>query len=123
MTRAPAIGGAKDLAVGAKRIWVVMEHTTKTGEKRILRRCTYPLTATACVKRVYTDLAVIDVTDKGLVVIDTVPGVTVADLQALGDAELHASRVFSSSSAKAGPTFRRPERGWMGPGFRREAET
>ena len=69
---------------------VVMEHTTKGGEKRILRRCTYPLTATSCVKRVYTDLAVIDVTDKGFVVIDTVPGMTIDDksLQALGDAPL-----------------------------------
>jgi 3-oxoadipate CoA-transferase beta subunit len=88
---APAIGGAMDLAVGAKRIWVVMEHTTKSGEKRILKRCTYPPTATACVKRVYTDLAVIDVTDKGFVVIDSVPGITLGDLQALGDTELQAS--------------------------------
>ena len=86
---APAIGGAMDLAVGAKRIWVVMEHTTKSGEKRILKRCSYPLTATACVKRVYTDLAVLDVTEKGFVVIDMVPGIALADLQALGDAELH----------------------------------
>jgi 3-oxoadipate CoA-transferase beta subunit len=68
-----------------------MEHTTKSGEQRILRRCTYPLTATACVKRVYTDLAVIDVTDKGFVVIDMVPGVTLAELAALGDAELYAA--------------------------------
>ena len=86
---APAIGGAMDLAAGARRIWVVMEHTTKGGEKRILRRCTYPLTATACVKRVYTDLAVIDVTDLGFVVLDMVPGIALADLQALGDAKLH----------------------------------
>jgi len=86
--RAPAIGGAMDLAVGAKRIWVVMEHTTKNGEKRILKRCTYPLTATACVKRVYTDLAVIDVTERGFVVIDMVPGMTLGDLQPLGEAEL-----------------------------------
>ena len=86
--RAPAIGGAMDLAVGAKRIWVVMEHTTKNGEKRILKRCTYPLTATACVKRVYTDLAVIDVTDKGFVVRDMAPGMTLGDLQPLGEAEL-----------------------------------
>jgi 3-oxoacid CoA-transferase B subunit len=78
-----------DLAVGAQRIWVVMEHTTKTGEKRILKRCTYPLTATQCVKRVYTDLAVIDVIDKGFVVRDTVPGISLAELQTLGDAELH----------------------------------
>ena len=88
---APAIGGAMDLAVGAKRIWVVMEHTTKTGEKRLLRRCTYPLTATACVKRVYTDLAVIAVPDTGFVVVDTVPGITIGDLQALGDAELYSA--------------------------------
>ena len=89
--RAPAIGGAMDLAVGARRIWVVMEHTTKSGEKRILRRCTYPLTATACVKRVYTDLAVLDVTERGFVVIDTVPGVTLGDLEPLGDAKLYAA--------------------------------
>jgi len=87
--RAPAIGGAMDLAVGARRIWVVMEHTTKNGEKRLLQRCTYPLTATRCVKRVYTDLAVIDVTEKGFVVRDMVPGITLADLQALGDAPLY----------------------------------
>ena len=88
---APAIGGAMALAVGAKRIWVVMEHTTKSGEKRLLQRCTYPLTATACVKRVYTDLAVIDVTEKGFLVIDTVPGIGIDELQALGDAPLHAA--------------------------------
>ena len=86
---APAIGGAMDLAVGAKRIWVVMEHTTKGGEKRLLRRCTYPLTATACTKRVYTDLAVIDVTETGFVVIDTAPGLDFAELQARTDAPLH----------------------------------
>ena len=88
--RAPAIGGAMDLAVGAKRIWVVMEHTTKSGEKRVLKRCTYPLTATACVKRVYTDLAVIDMTEKGFVVLDMVAGLSLDELQALGDAKLHA---------------------------------
>ena len=87
--RAPAIGGAMDLAVGAKRIWVVMEHTTKSGEKRILKRCTYPLTAPACVKRVYTDLAVLDVTERGLVVIDTVSSMSFDELQARTDAELH----------------------------------
>ena len=89
--RAPAIGGAMDLAVGARRIWVVMEHSTKSGEKRILKHCTYPLTATRCVKRVYTDLAVLDVTERGFVVIDMVPGISLDELQALGDAELHAA--------------------------------
>jgi 3-oxoadipate CoA-transferase beta subunit len=89
--RAPAIGGAMDLAVGAKRIWVVMEHTTKTGEKRILTRCTYPLTAPACVKRVYTDLAVLDVTPRGFVVLDTVTGLPLDELQARSDAELYSA--------------------------------
>ncbi|HEV2336319.1 MAG TPA: 3-oxoacid CoA-transferase subunit B [Stellaceae bacterium] len=78
---APAIGGAMDLAAGARRIWVVMEHTTRSGEPRLLRRCTYPLTAAGCVKRIYTDLAVIDVTPKGLAVIDMVPGMTLEALQ------------------------------------------
>jgi 3-oxoadipate CoA-transferase, beta subunit len=85
---APAIGGAMDLAAGAKRIWIVMEHTTRGGEPRLLRRCTYPLTAAGCVKRVYTELAVIDVTEKGFVVIDMVPGLTLDELQARTEARL-----------------------------------
>jgi 3-oxoadipate CoA-transferase beta subunit len=86
---APAIGGAMDLAAGARRIWVVMEHITRTGEKRLLKRCTYPLTAAACVKRVYTDLAVIDVTPKGFVVTDMVPGLGFDELQERTGASLH----------------------------------
>jgi 3-oxoadipate CoA-transferase beta subunit len=86
---APAIGGAMDLAAGAKRIWIVMEHNTREGEKRLLRRCTYPLTAAACVKRIYTDLAVIDVSPKGFVVTDMVPGLSFDELQERTDAELH----------------------------------
>jgi 3-oxoadipate CoA-transferase beta subunit len=86
---APAIGGAMDLAAGAKRIWIVMEHNTRSGEPRLLRHCSYPLTAAKCVKRVYTELAVIDVTDKGFVVIDMVPGLTLAELQARTEAPLH----------------------------------
>ncbi|MBV9859671.1 MAG: 3-oxoacid CoA-transferase subunit B [Alphaproteobacteria bacterium] len=78
--RAPAIGGAMDLAVGAQRIWVVMEHITKGGEKRLVERCTYPLTAKGVVTRVYTNLAVLDVTPQGFAIIDRVPGI--------GDAEL-----------------------------------
>jgi 3-oxoadipate CoA-transferase beta subunit len=86
---APAIGGAMDLAAGARRIWVVMEHTTRSGEPRLLRHCTYPLTAKACVVRIYTELAVIDVTPKGFHVIDMVPGMTIEALQERTDAPLH----------------------------------
>ena len=85
---APAIGGAMDLAAGSKRVWVVMEHNTRSGEPRLLRRCTYPLTAAGCVKRVYTDLAVLDVTDEGFTVIDIVPGMTFDELQQRTEAPL-----------------------------------
>ena len=85
---APAIGGAMDLAAGARRIWVVMEHNTRGGEARLLRQCTYPLTAKACVVRVYTELAVIDVTPQGFAVVDMVPGLSLEELQALTDAPL-----------------------------------
>src|SRR5471030_1346090 len=69
---APAVGGAMDLASGTRNLWVIMDHTTKPGESRLVHRCTYPLTAVGCVKRVYTNLAVIDVTDEGFVVRDMV---------------------------------------------------
>jgi len=85
---APAIGGAMDLAAGARRIWAVMEHVTRSGEKRLLRRCTYPLTAKGVTSRVYTDLAVIEVTPRGFVVIDTVPGLSFEELQERTDALL-----------------------------------
>jgi 3-oxoadipate CoA-transferase, beta subunit len=75
------VGGAMDLAVGAKQVWVLMEHTTKSGESRLLRRCTYPLTAVGAVKRIYTNLAVIDVTADGFVVRDMAPGLTFEALQ------------------------------------------
>lgn len=83
------IGGAMDLASGAKQVWVVMEHTTKDGHARILKRCSYPLTAGGCVTRVYTNLAVMDVTAKGFVVTDISPGLSFTDLQARTDAVLH----------------------------------
>ena len=85
---APAVGGAMDLAVGAKRLWVVMEHTTKDGAPRIVRRCSYPLTAAGVVKRVYTNLAVLDVTADGFTVLDMAPGLSFDALQARTEAKL-----------------------------------
>jgi 3-oxoadipate CoA-transferase, beta subunit len=85
---APAVGGAMDLAAGAKEIWVLMEHTTKSGESRLVHRCSYPLTALGVVKRVYTNLAVLDVTPDGFAVRDMVQGLTLAALQDLSDATL-----------------------------------
>lgn len=85
---APAVGGAMDLAAGAKRLWVVMEHTTKDGRPRLVRRCAYPLTAMGCVRRVYTNLAVLDVTGSSFTVVEMAPGVTRDALATATDAEL-----------------------------------
>ena len=85
---APAVGGAMDLAAGTERLWAVMEHVTKEGAPRLVGRCAYPLTAAGVVSRVYTNLAVIDVTAEGFVVRDMAPGVTFAALQAQTGATL-----------------------------------
>ena len=79
----PAVGGAMDLAIGAKRVFVMMDHRTKSGESKIVAQCTYPLTSLACVNRIYTDLAVLDVTPSGLRVIEMVDGLTLAELTRL----------------------------------------
>lgn len=84
----PAVGGAMDLAIGAKKVFVTMEHLTKSGESKIVERCSYPLTGIACVDRIYTDLAVIDVTPQGLVVREIVPGLNFEELQTLTAAPL-----------------------------------
>jgi 3-oxoadipate CoA-transferase, beta subunit len=84
----PAVGGAMDLAIGARHVYVMMEHTTKTGESKIVERCTYPLTGVACVERIYTDLAVIDVTDAGLTVVEMVGGLSFEELARLTAAPL-----------------------------------
>jgi 3-oxoadipate CoA-transferase beta subunit len=89
---APAVGGAMDLAVGARRVWVLMEHQTKSGESRLVRRCTYPLTAPGVVKRVYTNLAVLDVTPDGFAVRDIVEGLTLDALQKVTDAPVHVPK-------------------------------
>jgi 3-oxoacid CoA-transferase B subunit len=87
----PGVGGAMDLAVGAKEIRVLVEHTTKGGAPRIRRRCQYPLTAAAVVRRIYTDLAVIDVTGEGLLVRELAEDVDLPALQAKTEAALRAA--------------------------------
>jgi len=79
----PAVGGAMDLAVGAKKVFVMMEHQTKAGDSKIVAACTYPLTGVGCVSRIYTDLAVIDVTPTGLEVVEMVDGLALDELQRL----------------------------------------
>ena len=79
----PAVGGAMDLAVGAKQTWVMMDLLTKQGQSKLVQVCSYPLTAIACVKRVYTDLATLACTPQGLLLIDAVPGLTHAELEGL----------------------------------------
>jgi len=79
----PAVGGAMDLAIGARNVYVMMEHLTKAGESKIVDRCTYPLTGVGCVSRIFTDFAVIDVTPQGLTVVDMVEGLAFDELQRL----------------------------------------
>lgn len=81
LDKTPAVGGAMDLALGAKRLWIVTEHNARDGTPKLVERCSYPLTATGRVSRIYTNLAVIEVTAAGFEVIDMVPGLTSAALQ------------------------------------------
>lgn len=85
----PAVGGAMDLAVGARKVYVTMDHCTREGQPKILDRCTYPLTGVGVVDRIYTDLAVIDVTPDGLVVHAMLDGITLDQLQAATQAKLY----------------------------------
>ena len=86
------VGGAMDLAAGARRIIVVMEHVTKDGQPRLVRRCAYPLTGLRCVDLVVTDLAVIAVTPQGMVLRETAPGYSAADIQAVTEARLTVAK-------------------------------
>jgi 3-oxoadipate CoA-transferase beta subunit len=84
----PAVGGAMDLAIGAKKTFVMMEHLTKRGESKIVAQCSYPLTGIGCVSRIYTDLAVLDVTPHGLKVVEIVDGLGFEALQQLSGVPL-----------------------------------
>jgi 3-oxoadipate CoA-transferase beta subunit len=81
VNKGPLVGGAMDLAAGAREVWVMMEHVTRKGTPRLLERCTLPLTAVRCVTRVYTDLAVIEVTPAGLLVREMLAGMSRPELQ------------------------------------------
>jgi 3-oxoadipate CoA-transferase beta subunit len=93
----PAVGGAMDLAIGAKEVFVMMDHLTKSGQSKIVERCTYPLTAVACVNRIYTDLAVLDVTREGLRVREMADGLSLDELCNLTGVPLllQAARAFA----------------------------
>jgi 3-oxoacid CoA-transferase B subunit len=82
------IGGAMDLAAGAREVWIAMEHCTKKGQPKILTKCTYPLTAARCVTRIFTDIAVIEVMEKGLLLAEVAPGWRFEDVQGLTEAKL-----------------------------------
>ena len=79
----PAVGGAMDLAIGAKKTCVMMEHMTKSGESKLVRECSYPLTGIGCVSRVYTDLAVFDIGPDGLTLVECVEGLAFDELQSV----------------------------------------
>jgi 3-oxoadipate CoA-transferase, beta subunit len=94
-TKPPGVGGAMDLAVGAKKIFVMMDHCTKSGESKLMRACTYPLTGFGVVKTVFTDLAVIDVIDQSFVVREITTGLSFEELQDKTDAPLKLAGKWS----------------------------
>ena len=86
----PAVGGAMDLAVGAKQTWVMMDLLTKKGESKVVQECSYPLTGLGCVKRIYSDLATLECTTEGLKLIDKVDGLSKEELERLIGLPVHA---------------------------------
>jgi 3-oxoadipate CoA-transferase, beta subunit len=91
------VGGAMDLALGSKHVFVMMEHSTRKGEPKIVDRCSFPLTGARCVSRIYTNLAIIDVTDSGLAVREIAPGVSLTELQAATGAPLLSAAAGNGS--------------------------
>ena len=87
----PGVGGAMDLAAGAKQVWALTEHITRDGKPKIVKNCSYPLTSSGCVKRIFTDLAIIDVSDAGLTVIGMMDGLSLEELQAVTEPTLALS--------------------------------
>lgn len=86
----PAVGGAMDLVAGVKRVFVITQHTTKEGEHKLVDRCTYPLTGRGVVNRVYSDLAVLDVTSDGFTLVELAPGITLDYVAERTGAPIHA---------------------------------
>lgn len=97
----PAVGGAMDLAIGAKRVFVMMEHLAKDGRSKLLPECTYPLTGLGCVSRVYTELATMDITPEGIRVIDLVGEVTPERLQEITGVPLDFSAIDAVATARS----------------------
>jgi 3-oxoadipate CoA-transferase beta subunit len=89
--KAPAVGGAMDLAIGAKQVFVMMEYFAKDGSCKILPQCTLPLTGQGCVSSIYTDIAVLDITDDGVVVRELIEGITLHTLQMETPVQLQVS--------------------------------
>jgi len=104
----PAVGGAMDLAIGARHVYVTMEHVTRDGQPKLLERCTYPLTGAGVVDRVYTDLAVLDIGADGFVVHAMPDGISLPQLQALTGAPLrcadHMLRIVCDAEGRASYT-------------------
>jgi len=98
---APGVGGAMDLAAGAREVRILVEHTTKDGSPRLLSACTLPLTAPHCVKRIYTNLAVLDVGDGAFVVREIAPGLTLEALQAATGGPVRATETLSEMQIPA----------------------
>lgn len=92
----PAVGGAMDLAIGAKKTFVMMEHLTRDGQSKLVPECSYPLTGKACVARVYTDLAVVDIRPEGFVVTHIIPGLSFQELARISGVALRDGRIGST---------------------------